>query len=281
MDALETVLLVQEQKHHVNKGLCRESVPEFVGTISYQTADAVVGNNQLFNDYTMHIRSFSHGRYGHRIQYYLITRAIEDGLFDTSYLPLKTGILKYLTTTMTHYTFCFIEGAYLLEQSYWQLTIDNAPEKPLFNFPGSIATRTTSQDKEVLTSRWHLAGATEVYTYTTSKRAFDDWPYLATAVFASTFEANDTFNAFCEKVPQNAVSKFILRYTAGEHLTDTETREMVRCSAQVTFNHINYYRKTKQGSVESDAPPAFTIKTDTAKKCPEFYAIIRRNRGAR
>jgi hypothetical protein len=276
MKALEEALLSQEQKHGVNIGLRSENVPELVGIVSYEKADKIILSNQLFNDCVIPFLSFTHGKYAHRIQYYIITKAIEDSEFDISFLPKKIGILKYLTYSETNYYFSSVVDTTLHRQSYWQMTLDNSPESQSLNFRYTIGYETKIKGQEILCNRWHLAGATETFTYTTSENAFLEWPFLATSVYASVCEAYKFLISSLSSCriyipshpcnPDTPIIEYILQHIEYKNLSKESFEVMAICAGITTEKYIAQYNELGQFEQDDDG-------TDERGR---IYGIIRR-----
>lgn len=81
---LSRVLLRMEQRHGINTtNTASGPVPTFLGFIESYDADDVVKRNQLWNDDPRVGGLFYHGKMTHRIQWYLLMKAIDLGMLET------------------------------------------------------------------------------------------------------------------------------------------------------------------------------------------------------
>lgn len=102
---LSRVLLRMEQLHGVNvTDTASGPIPTFLGFIPERDADQVVKKNQLWNDDPRAVGLFYHGKMTHRIQWYLLMKAIDLGILETDGKQVP-DIIKILLKRQTNARF--------------------------------------------------------------------------------------------------------------------------------------------------------------------------------
>lgn len=212
----EEILLTQEQHCGVNLDRKPEEIAEFIGNVPEPMADSVVLDNSLWNDFIGDYTAIYHGRYSHRVQHYIITRAIEDGVLD-SYAPLTSQLnlrepgclLKHLVYTRTQYKF-FVRSHFVCDinffstqvhgrkKTHWQLALENDRDdrsntfNALYDAKGNLLP--------------HLAGPAEMMQHLLSSESFATKPCLAHAIYHSGY---DIFFQLAKIIDCNAEQAFL------------------------------------------------------------------------
>lgn len=110
---LSRVLLQMEQRHNIN--VTHESgapVPTFLGVITHEDATKILINQRrLWNDDPRMSGIFFHGKMMHRIQFYLMMKAVDSGLLDVGRLTIS-GIIKKLVNTKVNAYAPFYDNAW-------------------------------------------------------------------------------------------------------------------------------------------------------------------------
>lgn len=184
-DALEAALLSFEKACGVNL----QGVPELAGHVPNVIADKIVKADHLWNDLIENYPSFTHGCLSHRLQHYIIRRAIDDNAIDLSvlkdYLDLsrKGLILKHLVLSDLLWPSREkerIDSNGTVKQTFlspWIIAIDNnhfkGSAKHFSFFNKTLAVNLT--DPSIITA------------FLQSRKSFEQYPYLAHAIYRNQY----------------------------------------------------------------------------------------------
>ncbi len=102
---LSRVLLKMEQRHNINATYAKSApVPTFLGVITHEDATKIlVKHKRLWNDDPRMSGIFFHGKMMHRIQFYLLMKAVDTGLLDIGQLNISDIIKKLVNTKVDEY----------------------------------------------------------------------------------------------------------------------------------------------------------------------------------
>lgn len=187
LTAFEEILLENEHRLGVNLGRTTHTVPDFIGGVSNDFADKCVASDYLWNDCILNQSLFPHGRYSHRLQHYIFTKAVAMGRVDTSlldgYLDLsrKGCVFKYLTATISQNV--ILTKQRLLQshrQSSWHMTL----ESNLFEGDFTVFSELLMRDGKMIPC---FAGPSYVTEYLLSLNAFKSLPYVSHAIYYSMY----------------------------------------------------------------------------------------------
>jgi tetratricopeptide (TPR) repeat protein len=250
---LEEVLLENEKKHGINKKCTIDTIPEFISQVAPDLADQIVMQDGLWNDYNGDPTGFVHGKYSHRIQYYIISRAFDEGLVDTrllrSYLdPSEPGALvKYLLPTITQNLFFLfpIDAFSQQRRSHWHIAMENDPFKEHNNLPCLPAV-----DDAIV---GNLASPTKIHEYLLSVDSFKDRSFLAYAIYSSTFS---TLRLIAEH-QKESIQKTFIQFVVL-HINFKLSPELADAINAIMNSQAN-------GAGQSDASGSFCIRNPTCK----------------
>lgn len=165
---LKAALLKQEQKHNVNLGRKPNEICTFIGAVPESVAEELIGQGDLWEDYHWDITGLYHGRYSHRIQHYVILRAIEDNPVLFEGLG-QSSPLKQILGPDARFKFVFPTRT----RAYWNLVFENDRHVPDYYF---IRRKNT------------ITGPSMLMEYLLSERSFVKLPALAHAIHDSMCE---------------------------------------------------------------------------------------------
>lgn len=198
------VLHEEEKKMGVNQ----DGVPELAQIVPNNYADLIVYSNHLWSDHVVDADSYAHGRFSHRIQHYIVKRAIEDERVDLSLINelinlKEPGVcFKYLLLSELVYAYepkCNLPGK---AKSLWIHTIDSDKPGP-----------TDLRDPLKLTQ------------YLLSPEGFEQYPFMARAFYYpqynAIFSAAKGLNQMAEDIFQ-ALVDFKPQYELGAPMEVSE-----------------------------------------------------------
>lgn len=163
---LSTVLLKQEQKHGINTGRRADQICRFVGPVPSAPFEEFVNQGNLWEDYNYDITGLYHGRYSHRIQYYVITRAIEKDPSILGDIALPQDLLKLCVSPAATFQFVFPTST----RAYWNLVFENDRHKPSNYF---------------IRQEINITGPAMLMEYLLSQKSFTELPALAHSIHHS------------------------------------------------------------------------------------------------
>ncbi len=196
VSALENILLTQEKLHNVNQDRSID-IPVFMGDVPSVKGDKRVSNGLLWNDSSSGLATFFHGIYAHRIQHYILTRALEDKIIQLDDLgptikqPLFCNLVSPATDSLFFKVF---EDCGIYKRSLWAMTLDNDRVAPHKDFIKESP----------------LSGPVQMMEYLLSPSSFNNLPFLSqtlyeannTALYEIGLKLNkslrNTFNTYCK-----------------------------------------------------------------------------------
>ena len=177
---LSKALLALEQAHGINLANDDPSapIPTFVGVVSDLVAKSVLDKAQLWNEDPRLSALFYHGKMSHRIQFYLIMKAVDLKLLDLGATTIQQ-LIHYLTDVKLKGALAWDRVVDNIVTNYNLIAINRSYSNPLFNViseqPPKIDSLSNHQPIIYACDPYYL----QSYLMTVSK---EKTPYLSTCI---------------------------------------------------------------------------------------------------
>lgn len=186
LQALQKVLLLNQQQYGINAGLNQLTAARLMGQIPNDSADQMILNRQLWTEVSIKPESIYHGAFSHAIQLYIMLNALHDNKIDLSIFTTQEReklaeeqyfLHPYLVYAHTNYKFAkdVPSAGYFYRNSHWNIALDNDTANKHSMLPIFL----TAENKLL----FNFCSPNYIQNFLFKKESFNNYAALSRAVF--------------------------------------------------------------------------------------------------